>query len=409
MTNPQALRAAFWYPSRVIGGAESLLIRLITQLSTRGVECHMWDYSDGHISRTLLDRGVCFKAVVCDSLGFPPQDALEGFDSDDLVTVFHTHLFKLPRLPRSACRILLWEVHNAFWLDSASKATDRLKWERCATLLSHGALATIEPGSVELMRIKGLSANRTPRIPISVDDAKFLRTGWTRKPTCFVGMGRASLDKVIGPAWAFDQIARRNAAARFAYLTDDPARARALFRRVTPELAARIELPTKCTGLVAQQWLVENADVFFGMGTSALDAAKNGVPTIIVDNCESSKYPQDARVRLLWENEGHNTVSASPSESVGRTLTEALDIIAANPENAADKSVSYVTAHHAGDSTHANFIAAWKDDSMRLDAFIADPAFANFARKEYARLRIQEFRRALKNRLRALFLRKPRP
>lgn len=404
-SNRRLRRAAFWYPSRVIGGAESLLIRLITALAGRGVECHLWDHPDGHVTRILIQRGVAFRAVACDSLGFPPPDALNGFAPADVVTIFHTHLFRLQPTPCTPCKLLVWEVHNAFWLPEKSTEKERLKRAVCSGLAAHGGLATIEPGSHEKMRLAGIEGPAPRRIPISVDLPAGLRPPRTTPPTLFTGLGRASYDKIVGPAWAFAKIARRMPAARFAYLCEDPARARETFRKIDANLADRIEFPEGCVGASAQRWLVDHADVVLSMGASALDAAKHGIPTVIVDSCEERRYPEAAHVRPIWENEGHDTVSANPSTETGRTLDDTLDLIASDPAAAGAASAAYVARHHAGDATVDAFLDAWENDAVRLDEFVAQKPYAELARREHARLRHQEIRRAWKQRIRALFSR----
>lgn len=396
-------KLAFYYPSRVMGGAEMLLVRTIRALSAKGVACDLWDYADGFTANALKERAVSFRHVVCDECRTPPPDALAGYDVNDALIVFQTQFFLIPELPASRCKILVWELHKSFWLKLPDALRQRVKMERSATLLRHGALAVLETDSIAWMRRAGLSPDAPPIVPIAVEATGHRRVFTDGKEPSFVSIGRATPDKLIGPMWAFARIAKKHPAARLSFITNDTERARMLAERTEPEIAGRTDFIGGLSGEALDVWLVENADVYLGMGTTLLEAGKLGIPAVIVDGTEGDKYPGGARVRMLSENDGANLGAPEPSATEGRTLDETIDAILRDIRGAGAETLAYVRTRHMPDAAAEALIAAVSRASLPLDTFASDADYRRTARSERRKIRFQCFRRAIKARFRNLF------
>ena len=76
-----------------------------------------------------------------------------------------------------------------------------------------------------------------------------------------------------------------------------------------------------------EKFLAENVDIFIGHGTAILEAAKLGIPSLLLDGFYSPSDAGSVRVKWLYEQDtpGVGRVLSKPSQFSGISLRVALE------------------------------------------------------------------------------------
>lgn len=117
-------------------------------------------------------------------------------------------------------------------------------------------------------------------------------------------------------------------------------------------------------------FLLNNADLHFAMGTAALDAAKIGIPTILVDYA-TKEFPDNYKYKWLFETKGFSlgrNLDKMPQDD-GIIMDELLTITAANKEKLAqlsNTSYEYVVNNHSDEKIVTRLIDICRNATFRL-------------------------------------------
>lgn len=339
----------FYYPSRAIGGSEYLILRLYLELRRRGRRCAIIDFPDGFFSKRL--RGPQDVVIHCDDR---MRVRLPEATASDVIIVLSLSIGALLRIEALAAKLVVWEVHKSFWhfLEQRISPSAMMKWvvsrillRGVAKLADEGGLIVLEkdalnlaarckvgfPQGIALVPI-GLEASGEKKVPLTIIN-----------PVRIVSIGRSVREKIFPLTWFIRQLREDGISFRFTFITDSLVAAREEWAR------HGMEAPEMYEGLSdgsLRRYLVDNADIYVGMGTTVLEAARLGLPSIVIDACNDETYPAAACVRLGWENQLGNLGSFEPSGIFGHSPAESVRLIIGDYEACAAKILGYFEENH---------------------------------------------------------------
>ncbi|WP_081995174.1 glycosyltransferase [Deinococcus radiopugnans] len=115
-------------------------------------------------------------------------------------------------------------------------------------------------------------------------------------------------------------------------------------------------------------YIRSNIDILFAMGTSALEGAAAGVPTVLID-ATFTKFPNGYLFRWLYETSDFDLASVigEDSEIIGtKTISEILKEAAVNRQEVSRKSYKYVAENHALELSAEILLNAVKRNRLRI-------------------------------------------
>lgn len=107
------------------------------------------------------------------------------------------------------------------------------------------------------------------------------------------------------------------------------------------------------------QYLIDNVDLLFGMGTSALEAAKMGVPTCLVDASTESVFKTDYVFKPIYERKGYDLwhlVKDCDCERDNNSLGDIFYSVKYDFDEISSKCRDYFVTHHAIDFVGSKFV-----------------------------------------------------
>ena len=291
----------FFYPSRILGGAEYLFIRLSRFLVDRGFRVFYVDYEDGFARKELAGTDVVF------------WDFKDGekapIDTGDYLVTPLSNFYRLSEyidlnVPRM--RLFFWSIHpyNVVHVLPECKMLMHLT-ETCHRVF----LSLFFPGNYK--RVRGLlnDLNKADAIwfmdepnlslncslwkipfsddylPIPLEAAEKNRTISAFRPNRLriAILGRLSQDKIHSVINVLNRfLAYRTAHNRVCHIIGD-GEAGGLIDDAKYTAQIEMQFHTSLKNRELDTFLVENVDILFAMGTSCLVGASLGIPVIQMD------------------------------------------------------------------------------------------------------------------------------
>jgi hypothetical protein len=143
---------------------------------------------------------------------------------------------------------------------------------------------------------------------------------------------------------------------------------------------------------VLDSYLIENTDVLTGMGTSALEGAKLGIPTILLD---ISYFPVKGDYIFKWLHEtknydlGHDITKLDIQEG-NLSLNKMFDEILFNYNNLSKRTIDYFINNHEMKTVMDKFILKVNESEMKFSDINPFLLNKNFIRKVYDFLRYKK-------------------
>ncbi len=146
------------------------------------------------------------------------------------------------------------------------------------------------------------------------------------------------------------------------------------------------------TGQTLDDYLVEHADVLIAMGTSALEGAKLGVPTILVDfSYRVMDLAKDYKYRWLFQSVDYvlgNFLSKDSFEPGNRSLETMIESLPDSFEALSEQTYRYCAERHFMSSVSERFLEAIDKSSFRYADFDPKVLQKGLVRRIYRRLRL---------------------
>jgi hypothetical protein len=136
-------------------------------------------------------------------------------------------------------------------------------------------------------------------------------------------------------------------------------------------------------------YLLENTDVLTGMGTSALEGAKLGIPTILLD---ISYYPIRGDYKFRWLHESQNfdlahDITQNDLEEGNLILKKMIDDLLNNYQALSEKALDYFLQNHEMKNVLGKFIFKIKQSEMKFSDINPSLLNKSLLRKTYDILR----------------------
>jgi hypothetical protein len=297
------LNIVFYYPSRIVGGAEWLFIRMARALSEiQGYHVNVVDFHDGFLKSKLTGSQVQF-------IEYKPNNRAKIAENVILIVPISHIRFANNDLdiPDSA-RVLLWSIHphnilflllNQEWLYKLSErqvqfsaryffpnAHARVQNAVKIAQDKFGLVVMDFENQQSIERTLNLQLSPVHFLPIPLESSSVQKVNQVDPVLKITWIGRISNDKV------FALLRILADAQHFAYATKTLVRvniigsgAKQKILKASLAQFSNLEIHELGTfdNLALEKFLTTQTDVVIAMGTSLIEAARYGIPTILVD------------------------------------------------------------------------------------------------------------------------------
>ncbi len=387
MAQPSSFRnLVFCFPYRHVGGVPLLFLRLAEYLEEKAllphVSIHLVDYSDGYMAKHLKNARVSVIEYRDDEPCTIPQDSLVVFQSMTPWSIFPTL-----RLP-DATRILFW---NCFPFNLIPPLPGFREWffrqePRTIRLILNTVMlpfvTRMRRFTAEIHSKKGLvfmdGANfltTTALLGLSLPDAAYVPIGMAsatakpadsavteKRPLRLAWIGRLADFKIFSLVRVLSDLQHCLATSPgekidFFVIGDGPMADRlAAFQSDGP---LRLHLLGSLSPNRLTQILSEGLDGVFAMGTSALESARWGLPTLLLDvsyGAISERY----RYRFLFESERYSVgdVIHPGNYPKGAEMARILNALHTDGPALGARCRNYFEANHSLAQVSARFLDA---------------------------------------------------
>lgn len=302
----------FFYPSRIIGGAEFLYIRLAKYITENtSIPVYVFDYEDGFLKESL--KGSSVKIIDYTDEG----EVVINYET--LVVTPFCHLFKSNKfiVKSNSVRIFYWSIHPThftnFFLTRnwflRDKEYDKLRTD---------FIKLIEQKAMVFMDHPNYLENKVKlNLPFHENELNYLPIccNWYEGPLhqyqnkeiiniCW--LGRIATDKVAAIenfAWHLNNLDNYfKAKIKFTIIGNGEEEERLL--RFMNNLGLKFEHKNTILGDELNTFLVNDVDLGFAMGTSLLEFAKLRIPVVMADIMEQTNFNKADKFRWLNETVG---------------------------------------------------------------------------------------------------------
>lgn len=388
----------FFYPSRMLGGVEFLFIRLAKYLSEElNMKVFYIDYEDGFGKKQLSSSDVTFIKYEDSS-----KNILLDFDTHLILPLFklfaHNELIITNRV-----RLLFWSLHPfdiiyvfsflKLYMNYISDKKESLKkainflYRKDVSIITKVLKLCDKKNSLYFMDsvnfdVKNfcldLNLDEAKYIPIPVleknhnpkreiVDENVINIGWVGRLCDFKVF---ILMNIIENANIYSHKTAKKVKVHIIGTGPEEIRVRNYKKTGNIELLFLGSLIED----ELDNYLINNIDVLFAMGTSCLEGAKLHIPSVLVD-ASYKKIPLSYKFKWLFETTGFslgesiNKVNNKNSHTFNKILSEIY--LKKNKKYIGDKCYSYCKSNHAIDSVANKLIDYLNETSLTIsDLFI---------------------------------------
>ncbi|WP_446787212.1 hypothetical protein, partial [Macellibacteroides fermentans] len=137
------------------------------------------------------------------------------------------------------------------------------------------------------------------------------------------------------------------------------------------------------------RFLLDKIDVLVAMGTSALEGAKLGVPTVLLD-FSYGNVPEGYRFRMLFESEYYglaDLIDDSHIETGNKSLEQIIENIQVKYSDLSEKTFDYCARNHSISSVCEKFMSALEEATFHYGDFNPEILKRGWIRKMYELVR----------------------
>jgi glycosyltransferase involved in cell wall biosynthesis len=386
------VKPTFFFPYHDVSGVPVLFARLAVYFAAHGADVEVIDYPDGYMSRTLRGRGdvrlVPFKKGVDTHVG---PDRLLVMQSI-LPSTIHREL-----RPHPDTRLLFWTLHAMNFVQTivpsrwgrdfqarhlwVTRAAGRTLLRRFARDLASFVAALAEAGS--LVFVDGPTYQATCEnlgfqiehptfvpLPCPVGETNPSRDAVIHTPLAAAWVGRLDDFKVpmlVHTLAGISAFARtRRMPVRFTIVGEGPLRETIRAERFTHEYLS-VAYAGTLDARALDRFLERDADILFAMGTSALEGAKCGVPTVLLD-VAYGPVPDGYVFKWLFESSEFGLGALIRQQTLrpgNDSLTQILDATISARRELSIVTHRYCLDTHSMESVAERFVSAGDRASFR--------------------------------------------
>jgi hypothetical protein len=335
----------FFNKNKGIGGGENLIINLSAyfylqlQITTK-VIC----YKDSYIYKRLNELQVSFIFIDMEQNNFDHDLTAED-------VVIKTDPENLNWFKNSKAKILYWEILPTVLANTINPNKKLLyKQKLLSYLLNSGGLVFMDSNGVEELRSRGYILKEFTLLPIpaAIPAVNKEKKVADKDHLTITYLGRADNWKIYPFKKVLDDLAQLDQMYQVIIFCNDEIPYKKIIQNTGKKIA--ISYYINKYGEELEALLYKNSDCHFAMGTSAIDSAKMGIPTILLDYSDNI-FPEDYQYQFIFEAKGFslgNDVTRTDYTNQRKSIAEVFDCIS-SPEKYAELSTAcyeYVNAHH---------------------------------------------------------------
>jgi hypothetical protein len=293
------------------GGVQSIQIALFEYYSMKGKPCKLFDIKTGWVYTELKRRNIDFIFIEIDKIR-SKKDYSQYLDQNDLLILFNGNFFEnILLFSHSKCKILFWEVYYPWlrrfiytkYFPIKLLATQQEK-KILYLLYSNNAIFFIDcmgKSFMENIFKTTISNNKYLPIPIKIPEKGHIAE--LKYLYIITYLGRA-VDWKIYPLIKFmsDLIQNNIFNNEINIITDNSIYFHEKLEEYIPNIKLlKISYYENLSNESLDE-VLRSTNLVIGMGMSALEGAKFGIPTILIDasyNC----LPNDYKYRWLFDTE----------------------------------------------------------------------------------------------------------
>ena len=296
------------YQYKGVGGVGQLVVNTTLELNRRGKQSKLYCSSESYEYLRLKECHADFVFIDSDVV---PLDALHKYMcSDDVIVLTNindTTLLEKIKLLNN--KIVFYSVHpDTFFCYThylnliCNQKAATLKLIKCLEV--HDSLYFMDWPNVKAVYDRGGEIEVIKYLPVPV--LSYLRTHRNQMP--FNGLNITSLgrgndsEKVYPIIKVLEDLNRDKINAKLTIITDVNTMYQQMIKELVPNNQIQIEYVNNLHGEDLDNYLFNYSTLHIAQGTSALEGAKLGIPTVLVDAARE-KIPNNYRYRWLYECE----------------------------------------------------------------------------------------------------------
>lgn len=393
----------FFFPFHSVGGVSILFLRLANFISsTFNVETYIVDYPDGYMAKSPRHSKVHLIPYAAEESVTIPNNSILVLQSDlpwglpkNLLTNQNTTVFFWNCYPFNFIPVLPGRLKD--WTSSSLLLTKLIlntlllpSKHKCAKLVQlavrHNALAFMDHPNFEVTtQCLGVQIKTPFFLPIMIlDPLKEKKWRADQEHLTAVWLGRIadfkifSLLRVAQDLKTTAEVHKKNV---LFYIIGSGDREHILKSQISEGEYFKIVLIPHLSPDDLDPFLIEKADILFAMGTSALEGAKLGIPTILM-NFSYSPISNRYKYNHFFETENYSLgdLISRKHEIHGYTMDQILEQLKGSQKELGQKSYSTFSAHHSLQKGIELFFESTQRSSLTYhelmaNSFIRKPAF----------------------------------
>ena len=298
------------YQYKGIGGVAQLVVNITCELNKRGQQTKVYCSRNSYEYKRLLDNNGQF--VFIDSEAVTLNQIIDFLAPDDVIVL--TNINNTPLLERIKIlnnRIIFYSVHPQVFFVYNKKMNWMCRQEEAVleladVLYSNNALYIMDGPNLKALTEKGWHHGEISWLPVpfvnSLNKRKY-NNDISNRPLRLTYIGRGDWDNKIYPAIkVLEDLNQISTICELHVITNEIDSFERLFSKYVSANKIKIVYKLNLYGEELDNYLLKNSDIHIAMGTSALEGAKLGIPTILIDLSEK-EFPPYYKYRWLYECE----------------------------------------------------------------------------------------------------------
>lgn len=367
------------YLYKEIGGVGQLVVNTVLALNQRNEIAKIYCSGDSYEYKQLKSLGASFTFINSDEVSL--KQLPDFLDNTDVILL--THINNTPlleQLKNKGIRILFYSVHpdtffvyNRYMKVFAQKSA---ALQLVSLLLSKKALVFMDTPNVEGVNRRGgkLCTKEMEYLPIPIHSTKKIsRIMHQPNGISITYIGRGNADWKVYPIVRVVKDLQKIAKdITLTIITDKTELFEAMIKKAVPENHLNITYKTGLSGESLSNYLAENSDLHISMGTSALEGARLGVPTILIDY-SYNQFPDNYLYRWLFECKGFCLAEdiTNVSSFEGYTIDEIINSISDSSKymELSLACYDYVQKNHSADNYIIKLIDYCENTHMTVNDY----------------------------------------
>lgn len=370
----------FYFPYRGVGGVPVLFLRIAEWLAQNTDHpLYLIDYEDGFMAKIKKNPKIQLLVFEADLTLTIPTNAILIFQSDlpwglprnlildNTVTAFFWNCYPfnlVPVLPGSGRDWMSKSLFRTKFLLNTLLLPSKIKCRLfLENLLQKNAVAFMDEPNIQFTeKALGIKIVNPALLPILLPETseKAKTSNLTDRPLVAAWVGRLADFKIYSLIYTLKNISewtiRSNRQFIFKVIGDG-GRIDELTKALPENSKFKIELLGSKSSEALESILINDVDILFAMGTSALEGARLALPTVLLD---FSYGPFPNYYKFKWVFNSRNFSLGSPLDlidfSEGSEIDKVMDELTSKVSEIKSNCLKYFLDHHAIDKSMSKFL-----------------------------------------------------